>query len=429
MKACRVFFKKLSILILLVLSFPMGSFAIPTGTGGHEFPLGSDADDDFVVDTNSLVVEGDTGNVGIGTDSPDADLDVEGAENTELIRLTDSTNVDSAGVFVGSGTPESAVTAQLGSLYLDHNGGDVYAKSSGDGTNTGWAEVATTAAGAIAKTGYASSSSTSTNNTTTYSDYLTLNFTPSSASSTIVISATLQHSIGQSSAVTIGQSQLLRDAVVLVGPKSLGGSDAALGSSNNGSNVFFYQEASPGTSEVSYKLQFRRNSGNATNQAVAAEIFVMEFTTSGADLAEVYFTNSKQPLEPGSLVSLDPVRVGAVQATRRAYDPLAFGIVSTKPWAIMMDDDIENKGTPVYVALVGRVPVRVNLENGAIQPGDFLTPSSTPGIAMKATKSGAPTIAQALGGWNHSDSTGRVIAVIKNGVLPTSIFQPEIKDE
>ncbi|MBI4039324.1 hypothetical protein HY388_00670 [Candidatus Daviesbacteria bacterium] len=40
------------------------------------------------------------------------------------------------------------------------------------------------------------------------------------------------------------------------------------------------------------------------------------------------------------------------------------------------------------VALAGRVPVKVSLENGPIEKGDYLTSSSTPGVAMKATKPG-----------------------------------------
>ena len=41
--------------------------------------LGSDAGDDFTVDTTKLVVEGDTGNVGIGTASPEAPLMITGS--------------------------------------------------------------------------------------------------------------------------------------------------------------------------------------------------------------------------------------------------------------------------------------------------------------------------------------------------------------
>ncbi len=39
--------------------------------------LGTDSGDDFIVATNTLVVEGDTGRVGIGTASPDSTLELE----------------------------------------------------------------------------------------------------------------------------------------------------------------------------------------------------------------------------------------------------------------------------------------------------------------------------------------------------------------
>jgi len=40
------------------------------------------------------------------------------------------------------------------------------------------------------------------------------------------------------------------------------------------------------------------------------------------------------------------------------------------------------------VGLAGRVPVKVSMENGPIQVGDPLTSSSTPGVAMKASRAG-----------------------------------------
>ena len=48
-----------------------GSRAITVDTGGVlNIDIGSAAGDDFTVDTSKLVVEGDTGNVGIGTTGP-----------------------------------------------------------------------------------------------------------------------------------------------------------------------------------------------------------------------------------------------------------------------------------------------------------------------------------------------------------------------
>ena len=53
-------------------------YAIPTGTGGENFPLGTDAGDDFNVNSGVLVVEGDNNNVGIGSTFPRSKLDVAG---------------------------------------------------------------------------------------------------------------------------------------------------------------------------------------------------------------------------------------------------------------------------------------------------------------------------------------------------------------
>lgn len=53
--------------------------SITRATGGTlDIAIGSAAGDDFTVDTNKLVVEGDTGNVGIATTSPAHELDVNG---------------------------------------------------------------------------------------------------------------------------------------------------------------------------------------------------------------------------------------------------------------------------------------------------------------------------------------------------------------
>jgi hypothetical protein len=53
------------------------------------------------------------------------------------------------------------------------------------------------------------------------------------------------------------------------------------------------------------------------------------------------------------------------------------------------------------VALSGRVPVKVSLENGEIKKGDYLTSSSTPGVAMKALRPG-PVVGKALEGFDSS---------------------------
>jgi hypothetical protein len=74
-------------------------------------------------------------------------LNLTGTAGEAILTLTDSDNTDSINIMTGSGTPEAAVTAQLGSLYSDHASGKLYKKGSGDGTNTGWDEMSVAGAG------------------------------------------------------------------------------------------------------------------------------------------------------------------------------------------------------------------------------------------------------------------------------------------
>ncbi len=88
--------------------------------------------EDLAVDGTTFLVDSANNRIGIGTITPDAVLDIEGAEDTERIRLTDATNVDSVGIYTGSGTPNGSLTAQAGSIFLDQTGG-VYVNTN-DGT-------------------------------------------------------------------------------------------------------------------------------------------------------------------------------------------------------------------------------------------------------------------------------------------------------
>jgi hypothetical protein len=83
-----------------------GSRAITVDTGGVlNVVLASAAGDDFTVDTDKLVVSGDTGAVGIGTAAPVSLLDIRQATGTNYIKIADtrSTTGDSAGVLMGTG--------------------------------------------------------------------------------------------------------------------------------------------------------------------------------------------------------------------------------------------------------------------------------------------------------------------------------------
>lgn len=164
------------------------------------------------------------------------------------------------------------------------------------------------------------------------------------------------------------------------------------------------------TSAGSVTLQFAQNTSSTSAITIKGGSYVQAFKVGGADLAEAYRSKDAS-IEPGDVVALDPSLTSGVQKSQKAADPTVLGIVSTRPGMVLGDDS--GVGNVVLVALSGRVPVKVSSENGAINPGDYLTSSSTPGVAMKATTDGL-IIGLAMTGFGGS-GVGSVITFIKNG--------------
>lgn len=120
---------------------------------------------------------------------------------------------------------------------------------------------------------------------------------------------------------------------------------------------------------------------------------------TGADYAENYV--SSEVLSPGEVVSVDHNNPSQIIESTSADQSDLVGVISTQPGDVIGGPD----GYPV--ALVGHVPVKVSLEGGAIEPGDKLTSSSTPGVAMKATGPGE-IIGTALTSYDGSQSSATV---------------------
>lgn len=117
--------------------------------------------------------------------------------------------------------------------------------------------------------------------------------------------------------------------------------------------------------------------------------------TGGADFAENFeinpeteLTGSASKIETGVVVSIDPANPGKLTLCAQAYDRRVAGVISgaggINPGLVMNQEGTLADGNRP-VALSGRVYVWVDASKGAIQPGDLLTTSSTPGHAMKAT--------------------------------------------
>jgi hypothetical protein len=129
-----------------------------------------------------------------------------------------------------------------------------------------------------------------------------------------------------------------------------------------------------------------------------------------ADYAENYYTKDRTVQAADVLVG-DPSLPAGAQKASKPYDSKLIGVVSTAP-AITLDDGIGfSHGRPVPVALAGRIPVKVSTMNGPIKPGDLLTSSTIPGVAMKATKAGA-VIGQAMEEFS-GEGVGKVMTFVK----------------
>jgi cytoskeletal protein CcmA (bactofilin family) len=63
---------------------------------------------------------------------------IRGAEDTAFLTLHDTTNNDGVTIRTGSGSPDGVVSAQLGSLFMDHASGRLYRNNNG---TTGWVEL------------------------------------------------------------------------------------------------------------------------------------------------------------------------------------------------------------------------------------------------------------------------------------------------
>jgi hypothetical protein len=108
-----------------------------------------------------------------------------------------------------------------------------------------------------------------------------------------------------------------------------------------------------------------------------------------------------------------------VRKSTRPYEGLLLGAVSTSPGLVfdrgetLLAGDNSQRITPekTVVGLVGRVPVKVSLENGPIAVGDPITSSSTKGVAMKATKAGQ-IIGYAL---EKADQKGKILVHLQPG--------------
>ncbi len=139
-------------------------------------------------------------------------------------------------------------------------------------------------------------------------------------------------------------------------------------------------------------------------------------TAFGAyDIAEDYPTRD-DTLEAGDVISIDVHEHGLVTKSSGTNDKNVIGIYSKNPALRLSQQDATIDGaTAIPVALAGRVPVKVTLENGPIVIGDYLMTSTEPGKAAKATHPGR-VVGRAMSAYDGSDSTEAATVMVFIGM-------------
>ncbi|MBC8473557.1 MAG: hypothetical protein H8D54_01955 [Candidatus Omnitrophica bacterium] len=144
----------------------------------------------------------------------------------------------------------------------------------------------------------------------------------------------------------------------------------------------------------------------------------------GYDVAELF--NTSEEVEVGDVLVIDETKDLQLRKSKTPYEKGVVGITSGSPAILFEGSQLEiappvggfTKGTKPPVALAGRIPCKVSLENGPIERGDLLTSSSMPGHAMKATdreKSFGAILGKALEPFNggpEGEKTGKIIVLV-----------------
>jgi hypothetical protein len=136
---------------------------------------------------------------------------------------------------------------------------------------------------------------------------------------------------------------------------------------------------------------FSVSSGTAVSQRLMTVyggglVYARGGVTYAGDLAELYRVEGDG--EAGDVMMLGAGDGGTPSVTRATAAGPVLGIVATSPGITIGHGDLGETGRRVPVALSGRVPVKVSLENGPVKAGTMLAPSSVPGKAAAALRSG-----------------------------------------
>jgi hypothetical protein len=165
-------------------------------------------------------------------------------------------------------------------------------------------------------------------------------------------------------------------------------SDAGIAiAQNSGVNVLLQASGAGGYigTTSNHPLVFRTNDVDRMVVDTSGNLRVTgDIILANADCAEDFDIVCIAEVEPGTVMVIDSE--GALRQSDQAYDKRVAGVISGagnyKPGLILDKQESSNNRMPI--ALMGKVYCKVDASYGAIEVGDLLTTSNTPGYAMKA---------------------------------------------
>ncbi len=138
---------------------------------------------------------------------------------------------------------------------------------------------------------------------------------------------------------------------------------------------------------------------------------------AGADCAEEFAIDPTSMVDPGTVMVIEPGR--RLHHCCRPYDARAAGIVSgagdLRP-GIVLGHHGRHRGDTVPLALTGTVFCNVDATSAAVDVGDLLTTSSTPGHAMRASdasRSFGAVVGKALEGLDRGQGQIPVLVALQ----------------
>jgi hypothetical protein len=157
-----------------------------------------------------------------------------------------------------------------------------------------------------------------------------------------------------------------------------------VGANGDGGAALYLADAA-GANSIALEAQNGAEARVSVAGTVSARVIEI---TGGSDLSEKFdISGGATELEPGTLVCIDPENPGRLMPSTSAYERTVAGVISgaggVLPGMLMGQRGTVADGKHP-VALTGRVYARVDARHGAIQPGDLITTSPTPGHGMKA---------------------------------------------